>query len=303
MRYDDCCGGFGQDDLDESGASTPVDPNALTVDPDTSGSDPSYTVPSVPLVFSPASMPSATPPDPSDQYSKYFTLAQLTPTSLPFPNLPLDQQSQDNLKQLGVLLDAIQDNVGTFTIASAYRSPANQASLQSGAGGAAAASMAVSHSLHSSGQAADITPANGMSATQFAQAIYNNPLLKTLCGQLCDKSEGGHETSLHLSTIITTGNHKFFTCTPMYVNSAGGYVRMTPSEIGDWMSSKAIALDALNVDASDTQESEDEGDVSDDGSSGGIPWGWIAGLAAVAAGGYFFVNTRKSRKTPGPGYA
>ena len=180
---------------------------------------------------------SVSAPDPDEQYSKYFTLGDLcvstTASSLGLSNLPLDAESQANLKLMGTFLDAIQDNVGKFTIASCYRSPAVQAALQSGAGGAAAASMAVSKSYHSMGLAADITPANGMTATAFAQAIYNNAICKAMAGQICDKSEGGGETSLHISLQTP----KFTTATPMYVVS-GLYYRMTPTQIGDWMSSQ-----------------------------------------------------------------
>jgi len=161
------------------------------------------------------------PPNPDELYSKYFTLRDLTVTSLPHPNLPLDPIAQDNLKLLGTLLDTIKDNIGSFTIASAYRSPENQAELQAGAQGAVSASMAIKKSYHSLGLAADITPTNGMSPTQFAQAIYTNELTNIQVGQIVDKSEAG-QGSLHIS--IRTP--KFPEATPMDAH----YVRLTKED-------------------------------------------------------------------------
>lgn len=231
-------------------------------------------------------------PDPSEMYSKYFTLGQLCVTSLPYPNLPLDTASQNNLKQLGILLDAIQDNIGTFTIASAYRSPANQAALQAGAGGAAAASMAVSKSFHSLGLAADITPTNGMTPTQFAQAIYNNPITNVLCGQLVDKSEGGNETSLHISCVVPTGNHIFLKATPMYVGAGGAYIRMTPAQISAWQSSSANELDE-NIEASLDQSSEDAGSMDSDSDDSSLGWAALLVVGALAGGGYLYYAKKK----------
>jgi hypothetical protein len=240
-----------------------------------------------PSAPAPDSSAAATPPDPTQLYSKYFTLAQLTVTSLPYPNLPLDMASQNNLKQMAACLDAIQDNVGAFTIASCYRSPQNQIALTQGAGGAVAASMAVPKSYHSQGLAADITPTNGMSPTQFAQACYQNPLTKALLGQIVDKSEGGNETSLHIS--IQTP--KFPTATPMYVGSDGQYYRMTPTEIGDWLSSKVSQLDDTSNVSLDQSSDDYEGDVTQ-----GPPWLWIgAGLAAALGAGYWFWRRRRAR--------
>lgn len=287
-----CCpGDFGQDETTPSGTSTAPAPTAPSfwdsINPFSSSTPAAPAVP--PTTPSGTSTDAAAAPDPDDQYSKYFTLGDLTVTSQPYPNLPLDAVSQANLKQLGVLLDAIQDNVGTFTIASAYRSPQNQASIQAGGAGAAAATMAVSHSLHSTGQAADITPTNGMSPTQFAQAIYNNPITNILCGQLVDKSEGGNETSLHLSTIVNTGTHQFLTCTPMYVGAGGQYFRMTANQIGTWLASTTNLLDT-NVAVSEDQAIEDEGD--DSGDSGTVI-GIAAAVAILAGAGYYFYSRKK----------
>lgn len=234
--------------------------------------------------------PSAPPPDPNELYSKYFTLKQLTVTSLPYPNLPLDQTSQDNLRKLATFLDAIQDNVGSFVIASAYRSPENQAALQSGAGGATAASMAVSHSYHSMGLAADITPKNGMTPTEFAQAIYQNPVTSAIAGQIVDKSEGGNETSLHIS--IQTP--KFTKATPMYV-VAGQYYRMTPTQIGDWMSSK-MSDDAIATDSGGGEIVSDDDLIYDDSPS--LSPALVLGALGAALAAYLLTRQMRAGKKP-----
>jgi LAS superfamily LD-carboxypeptidase LdcB len=246
----------------------------------------SSSTPAASTAASSAAAPSFTPPDPSTLMSKYFTLAQLTVTSLPNPNLPVDQVSLNNLKQLGQLLDAIQDNVGTFIIASAYRSPANQLAIQQGAAGTAAATMAVPKSYHSQGLAADITPNNGQTPHEFAVAMYNAGLVNVLTGQLCDKSDGGNETSLHIS--VTTP--KFPTCTPMYVGSDGQYYRVPQDELASWLASSGDPLDS-SVSASTDQDSDtDVGDVTD--TSSGL---WLAvGTLAFVGAGYFFFRKKQS---------
>jgi hypothetical protein len=217
--------------------------------------DDDYEVPSVPLVLAPealeeeqAAAEAAEQPDPSEQYSKYFTLRQLTVTSLPYPNLPLDSVSQDNLRRLAALLDTIKDKVGDFVIASAYRSPENQNALRSGAQGDDASSMAVKNSYHSQGIAADITPKNGMTPQQFAAALYTTPEVNKLIGQITDKSEGGNQSSLHIS--IQTS--RFPKATLMYVGDDKQYYRMTASEVQSFLTSfqeKVVAAIEENPEA------------------------------------------------------
>lgn len=232
-------------------------------------------------------------PNPDEMYSKYFSLRDLTVTSLPHPNLPLDKESQDNLRKLGTLLDAIRDNIGDFVIASAYRSPENQEALRQGAGGTTAAKMAAKKSYHSSGAAADITPKNGMNPTQFAQAIYLNPLTKVLIGQIVDKSGDGGETSLHIS--IPTS--KFPKATPMYVVS-GQYYRMTEEQISNWLSSSMPKEDIVLPQESfspipDEAVSEEELDdvQAGQGLSPQVMVGIVAGLALA-----YFLYTQQSKK-------
>ncbi len=277
MKNRDCCDGFGQE---EPGFFDSLFSDSST-QPPAGSEDPSYVVPETPLVLAPELQPA--PPNPLDQYSTYFKLADLTVTSLPYPNLPLDTLTQSNLRKLAACLDAIHDQIGAFAIASAYRSPENQDALRSGAQGGAASHMAVKKSYHSQGLAADLTPENGMTPTQFAQAIYNNPITNALCGQIVDKSEGGQH-SLHIS--IRTP--KFTIATPMYVGKDGQYYRMTKDEISAWQTSKMNQLDE-NIDVSLDQGDEDF--VFDDE---GMSLGKIAGFAAILAGaGYWFMMRKK----------
>jgi hypothetical protein len=264
-----CTGDFGDD-----GSGTD---NSGFVPPDQSD------VPASPLVLAPGM---TVTPDPDEMYSKYYRLADLTQTSLPFPNLPLDQATQDNLRKLAQTLDVIRDRIGSFTIASVYRSPENQAALKHGAQGAASAKMAATHSYHSQGLAADITPTNNMTTKEFAQAIYQDELLKTMVGQIVDKAEGGQH-SIHFS--IQT--RLFPKATPMKVASNGQYIRMTPTEIGSWLSSQALSPDDL----SDVIPSEDQDDDDDEEeNSGGLPsWAYIAGSAAALIGVLFAVKKFK----------
>lgn len=272
--------GFGQDD-----SSTP----ASSSDPASGGVFSTisswFSSTPAPPSSTAASEAAAPAPDPNEMYSKYFNLGQLCVTSLPYPNLPLDAASQNNLRAMGACLDAIRDNIGSFTIASCFRSQENQTALTQGAGGAAAASMAIPKSYHSQGLAADLTPTNGMSPTQFAQACYSNPITKALLGQIVDKSEGSSETSLHIS--IPTP--KFPTATPMYVVN-GQYYRMTPTQIGDWMSSKITDLS----DSSSVSLSQSADDYVGDVTSG-PPWLWIGAVLAAGLGASYWFYSRKRR--------
>jgi hypothetical protein len=95
--------------------------------------------------------------------------------------------------------------------------------------------MAVSTGYHPLGLAADITPTNGMTATQFAGALYKNPVVNSLIGQITDKSEGGNETSLHISLQTP----KFPKATLMYVGDDKQYYRMSVSQVADFFSKLA----------------------------------------------------------------
>jgi hypothetical protein len=285
-----CCPGdsgeFGQDaPADSSSSPSFLDSlfSSSSTPADAPPADASYQVPSTPLVMAPAPVG----PDPEEQYSKYFKLKDLCVTSLPYPNLPVDSATQNNMKKLGEALDTIMDEIGPYTLASVYRSPENQAALSAGAQGAASAAMAshATKSYHAQGLAADLTPNNGMTPTAFAQACYQNPKVAALLGQIVDKSEGGQH-SLHIS--IQTS--RFPKATPMRVAADGQYVRLTPEEITNWIAQRSGDTSILDINAtpSDIQvDEDDEGDVTSP------PWALIlAGLAGAAGLGYFLYARR-----------
>lgn len=274
------CGEFGQDAPAEPGffdslfsSSTPAP-----------SPDAGYEVPATPLVLAPTPIG----PDPEEQYSHYFKLKDLCVTSLPYPNLPTDSASQNNLKKTAAALDVIQDEIGPFTLASVFRSPENQNALAHGAQGEASAVMAAhaKKSYHAQGLGADITPANGMTPTAFAQACYQNPKTAAVLGQIVDKSEGGQH-SLHVS--IQTS--RFPKATPMRVAADGQYIRLTPQEITDWLAQRTgdtSILDTNTAPSDDQSGEDDEGDVTSP------PWGMIlAGVAAALGAGYFFYARKR----------
>lgn len=219
-----------------------------------------FVAPQTPLVIAPG----AFVPQPDEKISKYYKLKDLTKTSLPYPNLPENEEELENLRKMGTLLDAIRDQVGSFNIASVYRSQANQDYLRK------SSSMAVAKSLHSRGMAADITPTNGMTTRQFAQAIYNNELLKVMVGQLVDKAEG-HQTSVHISLPTAS----FPSATPMYVGAAGAYYRYRGRDLEEWQASSLAEIIPTNEESDLVSDEE----MEDDSSS--KPWGLILGGTAV----------------------
>lgn len=170
----------------------------------------------------------------SPKLSKYFTLSDMTITSINRPNVPTPD-ALENLRKLAALADMLYDQVGPFSIISAYRSPEVQAALQAGEGGASAASQAASMSFHSLGMALDLVPRN-MTAQAFWAEIASRPELKNKLGEIAIKQNALH---VSLATPTKTG-------VLMYVDSAGRYIRMAASEISSFISKyrKPVAVAA-----------------------------------------------------------
>lgn len=168
----------------------------------------------------------------SPMLSKYFSLKDLTVTSLPGDNTPTPE-ALANLKKLAQVLDILKEKVGPFKIISAYRSPANQAALKSGAQGGASASQAANMSFHSLGLAADIVPST-MTANQYFTTIAADPSLKNMLGEIAVKTNGPYlnpANTLHVS--VATPNK---TGVLMYVDAAGRYIRMAQDEVSQFLS-------------------------------------------------------------------
>ena len=168
----------------------------------------------------------------SPMLSKYFSLKDLTVTSLPGDNTPTPE-ALANLKKLAQVLDILREKVGPFKVISAYRSPANQAALKSGAQGGASASQAASKSFHSLGLAADLVPST-MTANQYFTAIAADSSLKNMLGEIAVKTNGPYlnpANTLHVS--VATPNK---TGVLMYVDAAGRYIRMAQDEVSQFLS-------------------------------------------------------------------
>lgn len=120
--------------------------------------------------------------NPNDRASRHFSFAQLTATRTGISNVP-DDEAILNLLALGAVLDALYEEIGTFTVDSAYRSR----DVNRAVGGS-------DTSLHSLGSAADIIP-HTMSIDEFFKRILRSPLRARL-GEIILKRPQG---SLHIS--------------------------------------------------------------------------------------------------------
>ena len=142
--------------------------------------------------------------------------------------------------------------------------------------------MAVKNSYHSQGLAADITPTNGMTPSQFAAALYTSPNVNRQIGQITDKSEGGNETSLHISLQTP----RFPKATLMYVGDDKQYYRMSVSEVQTFLKDfSAQVVEAASEVVSDISEAVSE-------NPGKSSAGALA-IAALAVGGYFLWQSKK----------
>lgn len=177
-----------------------------------------------------------TPFSPFEKASRYFTMADLTVTKQNASNIPNDEE-RESLKELGALLDLITDEIGPFTIASAYRSPEVNALV----GGSET-------SLHSQGKAADLIPLT-MSIENYFSVILNSPRLREMFGEIILKTPQG---ALHLS--LPTWNKQGRAMIQERNPSTGQleYRSMTSEEIGAYVDSEVaetVVADASSVES------------------------------------------------------
>jgi hypothetical protein len=151
--------------------------------------------------------------------SKYFSLTDLTRTSMSAANIP-NAAEIANLKKLALMGDLLTDNIGPFRWESAFRSQAVQNQLKAGEGGEAAASQAATKSYHSLGIAGDIEPLT-MSAEKYFAKIASNFMIKSMLGEIALK-----KTVLHIS-LKTPEKQSVL----MYVTPTGQYIRYTPAQV------------------------------------------------------------------------
>lgn len=121
------------------------------------------------------------------QLSKYYQVADLTPTSTGIANLPTNNELP-RLRKLASVLDILREEIGNFTIASAYRSPL----VNSAVGGS-------STSRHMAGDAADIIP-HTMTAEKYWVKILANERIKNMLGEISYKIP---QNSIHISLPFT----------------------------------------------------------------------------------------------------
>ena len=177
--------------------------------------------------------------NPDERLSTHFTLRDLTITSAPsqYSNIP-DESQLANLRLLAKALEVVYAKVGPFKIASAFRSQAVQNWLKSGGGGSSAASMAVSHSYHTLGIAADVVPMT-LSQEEFFTRCYAIPAVRAVLGQIVNKAEGG-QASIHLSLPTA----QFPSGTLMKVGEGGQYYRLSGNEVQDFLENYPVTITA-----------------------------------------------------------
>lgn len=164
------------------------------------------------------------------QYSKYFSLADLTRTDTGLSNKP-SSSDVSKLQSLGKILDLIYEKIGPFKIVSGYRAPAVQSALKAGGN-----TQAVKTSYHSSGQAADIMPTN-QNVKDFFAKITNTPEVKNALGGYAIKTN-----VIHFDTDTSTRRG-----VAMYVDKAGNYIRFGASELVNFISKNKAASTGLLI--------------------------------------------------------
>lgn len=164
--------------------------------------------------------------------SKYFSLKELSKTETGVVNTP-PSTVMPKIEALGKVLDIIYERIGPFKIVSAYRSPATQTALKSGAAGAASAAQAAKQSYHTTGQAADILPTT-MSVQAFYTKIVQTPDVAKLMGAFAVKN-----TVIHLDVDTS-----WRSAVAMYVDSAGNYIRFTADGLKNFISRNKVGVAA-----------------------------------------------------------
>jgi len=166
------------------------------------------------------------------QLSPKYTLADLCQTSTGLPNLPLASQTSEiaNLKWLARTLEALETDIGPFTILSGFRTPEVQQALAD-----AGEPVAVRKSFHEAGMAVDITPtlASGVGNQEFygklAAAVGTDEQPGPWYGKWSEIAYKPSQNSIHLALATNTKQNVF-----MALNSAGTYARLTAEEVADY---------------------------------------------------------------------
>ena len=174
---------------------------------------------------------------PHDKLSKYFTYGELTATNQGTPNDP-DPGSLSNLRELGRVLDYIQDRVGKIAVTSAFRSYATQAALKGGS--SASAKYAATKSYHMRGMAADVVPLS-RNLDEFYRLLFAMPDIKSKLGQISRISDRG------IVHIALPDPPSFPEGTPMEARDDGRYYRLNEKEIQEELSQVPAIVTGISV--------------------------------------------------------
>jgi len=150
--------------------------------------------------------------------SKYFTLKDLTKTAQGTANIP----NAAELKQLTILaklLDRLYDEVGPFSVLSAFRSEETQATLKK-----TETAAAKKKSFHELGMAADITPKNIDIFTYWLKVIDLPWVKKGGLGEIALKTP---QNAVHISNGVK--GYKEYVL--MEQDVAKNYIRVSPERL------------------------------------------------------------------------
>jgi len=165
--------------------------------------------------------------DANEHLSPSFTLADLIVTSHTVDNRPTTQSEYDNLVNLAQMLEELQNDVGPFTILSAYRSTALQDMLR-----AEGEPVAAGKSFHELGMAIDLTPKT-MSNEEFygrlAALVGNDINPGPWYGKLSEIAYKPTQNAIHLALPTSYKQNVF-----MALNAAGTYAKLTYEEIENY---------------------------------------------------------------------
>lgn len=145
------------------------------------------------------------------QLSKHFTLEDLTVTNTGLDNTPTSD-ARNNLQKLALLLDIIYDQIGPFSVTSAYRSDAVNNSI----GGATG-------SYHTLGIAADLSPFNDTPYDFFVK-ILNSSIFDKV-GELINEADEKGVVHVSLPSFAKRS-------VAMYLKN-GNYLTYSQSEINN----------------------------------------------------------------------
>lgn len=208
-----------------------------------------------------------------------------TATAKGISNAPdLFSPQASNLSTLSSMLGALCNEIGPFTVASAFRSQALQDELL------AEGLPAAAHSLHTDGKAADIIPTT-MSARDFFKAILNSHWYNDM-GEIFIKESQG---SLHITLPAPEYGKIGFAG---YLTAGETYIHMPDSQVQTFLATGELPYDVAAPTGDTPATPEAEGTVDTFGSTD--PTVAIAFVALLASAGfllYAFGDSSKKTST------